>query len=387
MFNAILGFACLAKPFLVDEKETQVYNITMEKFKSKKGLIASILVIVLFIFFVVEQGVIQTANNTNAKYTANFLDVFDTSTDITVYANSDEEAEREFKIIKEKLDHYNKLFDIYNDYEGINNLKTINDNAGISPVQVDSDIIEMLKFGKEMYELTDGKVNIAMGSVLSIWHDYREYGINNPGDASLPDLGELNAAKEHTDINDVIIDEKESSVYLKDEKMSLDVGSIAKGYAVQQVLQFCKEQGMENVLFSVGGNIAAIGKKPDGANFKIAIQNPNLNSQEPYVRTVEISDGQSVVSSGDYQRYYEVDGKKYCHIINPDTLFPSDEFAQVSVLASDSGLADGLSTALFNMSYEAGNALINNLENTEAMWVYHDGTIVYSKHFEENIVN
>ena len=359
----------------------------MEKFKSKKGLIASILVIVLFIFFVVEQGAIQTADNTNAKYTANFLDVFDTSTDITVYANSDEEAEREFKIIKEKFDHYNKLFDIYNDYEGINNLKTINDNAGISPVQVDSDIIEMLKFGKEMYELTDGKVNIAMGSVLSIWHDYREYGINNPGDANLPDLSELNAAKEHTDINDVIIDEKESSVYLKDEKMSLDVGSIAKGYAVQQVLQFCKEQGMENVLFSVGGNIAAIGKKPDGSNFKIAIQNPNLNSQEPYVRTVEISDGQSVVSSGDYQRYYEVDGKKYCHIINPDTLFPSDEFAQVSVLASDSGLADGLSTALFNMSYEAGNALINSLENTEAMWVYHDGTIVYSKHFEESIVN
>ena len=283
-------------------------------------------------------------------------------------------------------DYYNNLYDIYNDYDGLNNIKTINDNAGVQAVEVEPEIIELLEFGKEMYDLTDGKVNIAMGSVLRIWHEYREYGIDNPSDASLPPLSDLEAAKEHTDINKVIIDKEAMTVYLEDADMSLDVGSIAKGYAVQQVLEYCKNQGMNNILFSVGGNIAGLGGRADGTNFKIAIQNPNLESPDPYVEKVEIKDGQCVVSSGDYQRYYEVDGKRYCHIINPDTLFPAETFAGVTVLTNDSAKADALSTALFNMTIEEGQKFIKSLDNVEAIWVYHDGTVVYSEHFKDSVI-
>ena len=356
-------------------------------------IISVILVAALIVFIFVNQHRNQKAavlnqddNTITDKYTINFLDVFDTSTDITGFAASQNDFNKEANLIKEQLTYYNNLYDIYNDYDGLNNIKTINDNAGVQAVEVEPEIIELLEFGKEMYDLTDGKVNIAMGSVLRIWHEYREYGIDNPSDASLPPLSDLEAAKEHTDINKVIIDKEAMTVYLEDADMSLDVGSIAKGYAVQQVLEYCKNQGMNNILFSVGGNIAGLGGRADGTNFKIAIQNPNLESPDPYVEKVEIKDGQCVVSSGDYQRYYEVDGKRYCHIINPDTLFPAETFAGVTVLTNDSAKADALSTALFNMTIEEGQKFIKSLDNVEAIWVYHDGTVVYSEHFKDSVI-
>ena len=368
----------------------------MKKFKVNNKIIFSVLAVVLLIAFI---GIVQSkainksgsekttsSGAEKEKYTANFLDVFDTSTDITVYAASQEEAENQIAIIKEQLTYYNNLYDIYNNYDGYNNIKTVNDNAGIEPVEVDSEIIELLNFGKEMYELTDGKVNIAMGSVLSIWHEYREAGLENPDEATIPNTEELQNAAEHTEINNLIIDEDASTVYLADSEMSLDVGSIAKGYAVQQTMEYCKAQGMDNILFSVGGNIAGLGTRADGTNFKIAIQNPDLESSEPYIETVEISDGQCVVSSGDYQRFYEVDGKRYCHIINPDTLFPSETFAEVTVLTENSGKADALSTALFNMSLEDGMEFVNAMDGVEAMWVDHDGNKIYSDGFQDSVL-
>ena len=333
-----------------------------------------------------DESVNNGSNKELSKYTINFLDVFDTSTDITGFATSQEEFDKEANLIKEKLTYYNNLYDIYNEYDGLSNIKTINDNAGVQPVKVSSDIIDMLEFGKDMYELTDGKVNIAMGSVLKIWHDYREAGLDNPETASVPAFFDLQEAAKHCNINDLIIDKDKSTVYLQDADMSLDVGSIAKGYAVQRVLEYCKANGMNNILFSVGGNIAGLGARADGDNFKIAIQNPDLESSNPYIEKVEISDGQCVVSSGDYQRFYEVDGKRYCHIINPDTLFPAEGFAGVSVITDDSAKADALSTALFNMSIEEGQAFVEKLDGVEAMWVYHDGTKEYSKNFKDSVI-
>ncbi|MBO6130136.1 MAG: FAD:protein FMN transferase [Pseudobutyrivibrio sp.] len=359
----------------------------MNKFKT-----ASVMLIVLLIIFIlaVQAGILAGSSKTGVstektKYTATFLDIFDTRTEIVGYAYTEDEFSEQAALIKERLVFYNNLYDIYNDYEGVNNIKTINDNAGKEPVKVDQEIIDLLKFSKDMYELTDGKTNIAMGAVLSIWHDYREYGTNNPERATLPDIDELKAAANHTNIDNMIIDEEACTVFLKDPEMSLDVGSTAKGYAVQKVMEYAKAQGMDNILLSLGGNISGLGTRIDGTSFRIAIQNPDLDSDEEYIEKVDITDGQCVVSSGDYQRYYYVDGKLYCHIINPDTLFPSEEFAAVSVITNDSGTADALSTALYTMSLEEGMEFINSLEDVEAMWVYHDGTKVYSDHFEESI--
>lgn len=315
------------------------------------------------------------------KYSVIVLDLFDTRTEIDGYDTTEDQFNSDAAFIIEQLTYYNNLYDIYNSYDGINNMKTINENAGIKAIEVDEEIIEFLEFGKEIYYETNGKVNIAMGSVLSIWHTYRENGNANPESAALPSLEELEEAANHIDIENIIIDDENNTVYLADSEMSLDVGGIAKGYAVQCTVEAAKEQGIDHILLNVGGNISCIGTKSGDKNYNIGIQNPDTESEEAYIEAVEISNGQCVVSSGDYQRYYEVDGKRYCHIINPDTLFPADEFKQVSIVTNDSGRADAFSTAVFNMSLEEGQAFIAGLSGVEAMWVLQDGSVVYSDNF------
>lgn len=336
-----------------------------------------IVVVILLGAFAVRYG----APEAQTRYTATFLDVFDTKTDIIGYGTSQAAFTEQVAKLKEKLVYYNELYDIYHNYDGINNIKTINDHAGTAPVEVAPEIIDLLQFSKEMYANTNGQVNIAMGSVLSIWHDYREAGNENPAAAKLPPMDELLAASEHTDITDVVIDEEASTVYLKDSEMSLDVGSIGKGYAVQRVAEYAKELGMERLLLSIGGNVCAIGERLDGTKWRLGIQNPDTDSEEAYVRKVDVTDA-CIVTSGNYQRYYIVDGERYCHIIDPDTQMPADYFASVSIITKDSGVADALSTSVYNMPYKEGLAFVNALEGVEAMWIMEDGSIQYSENFE-----
>lgn len=352
--------------------------------KNKKIGVAGV-VFLLFCLVVVLYNQKQVESELS-RYTASFLDVFDTKTDIVGYSTSEEEFVEQVGLLKEKLEYYHQLYDIYNDYEGVNNIKTINDNAGVAPVEVSQDIIDLLLFSKEMYDKTDGQMNVAMGSVLKIWHNYRDAGINDPENAKLPEMEDLQAASIYCDINQIIIDEEASTVYLPDEHMSIDVGSIGKGYAVQRVAEYAKEIGMESVLLSVGGNVCAVGTKLDGSSWRIGIQNPDLTSDEAYVKKVDVADA-CVVTSGNYQRYYVVDGERYCHIIDGDTLMPADYFASVSIVTTDSGMADALSTSVFNMTYEEGLAFVNSLDGVEAMWIMEDGSIYYSDNFAQYLAD
>lgn len=306
------------------------------------------------------------------RYDIQYLDLFDTVTSVVGYTEDEETFRAYAQEFYEEMKTYHQLYDIYNDYEGIANIKTINDQAGKEPVKVDEKIIEMLKEAIEMDEKTKGYMNVAMGSVLSIWHQYRTMGSNDPESAELPPMDELSAAAEHMDISQVIIDEEALTVYLPDPAMSLDVGSIAKGYATEMVCRKLEEDGLTHALISVGGNVRAIGAKDDGSLWKVGIQNPDLESSTRYLHTVELK-SMSLVTSGSYQRYYTVDGKDYHHIIHPELLMPWNEYTSVSILCKDSGMADCLSTAVFNMDFEEGKALIESLDNVEAWWMFADG--------------
>ena len=314
------------------------------------------------------------------QYKATFLDLFDTVSQIIGY-DTDKEAYTEFAgQIKSELSAYHALYDIYHD-DAITSIKTINDQAGVQPVTVDKRIIDLLLRSRALYDITGGKTNIAMGAVLRIWHNYREAGIDDPENAKLPPMEELLEAAKHTNIEDMVIDEEASTVFLGDPLMSLDVGAIAKGYATERVAEAIEATGRDNVLLSIGGNVRAIGAKPDGATWNVAIQNPDLEAEESSLFSLGII-GKSVVTSGSYQRYYTVDGVKYHHIINPDTLMPTEYFTGISVVTEDSGLADGLSTALFCLPLADGQALVQSLDSVEACWVLPDGTIEMTDGFK-----
>lgn len=323
------------------------------------------------------------------RYQAEFLSLFDTVTTIVGYADSEAQFKAFAGQVREKLEEYHRLYDIYNNYDGLNNIKTINDNAGKAPVAVDRRIIDLLKFAKDAYSATGGKVNVAMGSVLRLWHDYREAGLDDPEHAELPPASLLEAAAGHADINNVVIDDAASTVFLCDPQMLLDVGAVAKGYAVEQVARYFEDRGVSSLLLSVGGNVRAVGKKAaeDPAKDKrwsIGIQNPDKSGDRTELMQVLI-DGLSVVSSGIYERYYTVDGVQYHHIIDPETLMPSAYYAQVTILCRDSGLGDALSTAVFNMPPEESRRFVENLDNVEAVWVMKDGFVEYSSGFKDYV--
>ena len=316
-------------------------------------------------------------SGTQKQYTVTFLDLFDTVTTVTHLGGSQAQFDEDSKAIRAELERYHRLFDIYNDYPGLNNLKTVNDQAGIAPVVVDRVIIDLLLDCRSYHELTGGRVNAAMGSVLSLWHDARNDGINDPMNAQLPKAEKLEAALEHISFDALIIDEEASTVYLSDPEASLDVGAIAKGWATQRVA----ESAPEGILISVGGNVCATGpKNAEGTPWVIGIQDPDGDGN---IHTIYVTGG-SVVTSGDYQRVYYVDGVPYHHIIDPDTAMPASHWRSVTVVSADSGLADALSTALFLLPLEEGEALAAKC-GAEVLWIDFEGNESMTPGFREMI--
>lgn len=330
---------------------------------------------ILSVFFVCVLlfGTFASCNHqkTKNKYTAQTFEYFDTVTVITGYENSKEEFDTTSNRIISMLAEYHKLYTIYHRFDSVENLCTINDtvNGQHSTVKVDSRIIDMLLYAKEMYTVTGGEFNIAMGSVLSLWHDYRTVGKDNPDNATLPPKEKLLEASQHTDINDLVIDKENSTVTILDPQMTLDVGAIAKGYATEQIALWLENEGKTGYVLNVGGNVRTVGPKAEGEKWTVGVEKVSGDGYLAYLQL----DGQSVVTSGSYQRYYVVDGKQYHHIIDPDTLMPSEEYLSVSVICKDSGLGDVLSTALFCMPQEEGIRLIESMADVEALWVSSDG--------------
>lgn len=310
------------------------------------------------------------------QYTATFLNLFDTVTTIVGFAGSDEEFEEISQKIYDDLEVYHHLFDIYNDYEGINNLKTVNDQAGIAPVKVDKAVIDLLLDCRYYYEMTGGRVNAAMGSILELWHEARNRGISNPDNAELPDMSELEQAAGHIRFDEIVIDADASTVFIQDAEMSLDVGAVAKGWATQRVA----EKAPAGLLISVGGNVCATGPKQGEHPWVIGIQNPDGGD---YLHTIYVTGG-CVVTSGDYQRTYMVNGEKYHHIIDPDTRMPAAYWRSVSIVCADSALADALSTALFLLPLEEGKALAARC-GAEALWIDKEGNEFMTSGFESII--
>jgi thiamine biosynthesis lipoprotein len=314
------------------------------------------------------------------KYSDGFFDTFDTLVNVTAYVRDQEEFETLFDRARTRFNQLHRLFDIYYSYEGINNIKTVNDNAGVKPVEVDREIIDLILFAKEWYDRTDGKVNIALGSVLKIWHSYRQQGLDHPANAKLPPMEKLKEAAEHTDIDKVIVDEDKGTVYLEDPGMSLDVGAVAKGFAAEIVARELMAEGLKSGIINAGGNMRIIGKPLDGIRglWGIGIQDPDkfiLSDDYSNLLDIVFVKDTSVVSSGVYQRYYVVDDIMYHHLIDPDTLMPGEHNKAVTVVTEDSGLADLLSTVVFLMPYQRGREFVESLDDVDAVWVMEDGRV------------
>ena len=311
-------------------------------------------------------------------YSATWFDLFDTVAIVQGYADSQDSWNAQTQAVYSDLQRYNELFDIYHHYDGVINLYDVNARAAAAPVQVSDELYAFLRWCKDTaYPAANGATNIAAGAVLRLWHDARESDSPAP-----PDADAIAAALAHIDIEDLVLDDAAQTVYFADPEMALDVGAVGKGYAVEMVAQAAEARGLTSALISVGGNLRAIGTKPDGSQWSGGVENP-WNSSEvytassSYVSGVNMSD-MALVTSGNYQRYYVVDGVRYHHLIDPDTLWPARYFDSVSVLSPDSGAADCLTTGLFCMPLEEGQKIVESLDGVEALWCTTDGQLVTS---------
>lgn len=301
---------------------------------------------------------------------------FDTFFSLRGFPLEQEEFNQVFTTSSELFKHYNDLFDIYYDHEGINSIRVINQNAGKEPVKVEKEVIEMLKQAKEFYDLSNGEFDITMGALLKIWHDYRTEGIslNEDGEyGHVPPLEKLEAASQYRGWEYIEIDETNSTVYITNENVSLDVGGIAKGFAAEQIALYLEEKGYHTGAVNAGGNNRTLGPKPDGTSWRVGIQDPKSPDS---IVVVEYEGVGSFVTSGDYERNYIAEDEQYYHhIIDPSTLYPARYWHSVSVFTTNSTAADCITTTLFTLSYEDGLEFIKKYKEThpdetlEAVWI------------------
>lgn len=344
----------------------------------KKRAIALIITLSLFVSLLCSCSSFAS----DKKQVREYFGYFDTFTSLTVYTDDDAIFDQAADALETLLSEYNSLFDIYRSYDGVTNLRDLNENAGKGALKLDPRLIDALEFGKEMHALTDGHLNIALGSVISLWHEAREYSNDNPDSAYIPAEEDIEEALLHTDINALVIDKTASTAEITDSALALDLGALAKGYVAERADELLRDMGIESFLLNLGGNVLSRGEKPKGEYWSALVENPFENAGGGYTETIDISE-RTLVTSGSYQRYYEVGGKRYSHIISKDDGMPPERFVSVSILcsASDSAIADTLSTALFCMTLEDGRLLVDSLEGVEALWILPDGSIESSEGF------
>lgn len=302
------------------------------------------------------------SNETYEKY---YYTYFDTVSLVKSYSNDDENTFNDkCDKIEALLNTYHNYLDTFQDHD-INGLYKLNEYAGIKEIKIDKVLFDFLKYGKEIYYLTSGKTNIMMGSLTSIW----KKAINNQ---ELPNDDELKKASEHIDIESLVLDEDNLTAYISDKEALIDVGSISKGYVCNKIKEL--DLDLNGYSISLGGNVLLIGEKYDGSLYKVGIKDPFKDNS--ILEKFELSDT-SLVTSGNYERYFIKDGIKYHHIIDPNTLYPSMRYASVTIIYPDSALCDGLSTALFSMSVEDGEKILEKYDGIKAIWVDLEGNVYH----------
>lgn len=285
---------------------------------------------------------------------------------IKLYAKNEKKANEMFEKADVIYKHYQKMTDVYNDESDISYIN--NNDSNLEELEIDKDLYKMIKMSLDWYEKSNHKFNINIGSLIKVWKKYRD---NKTG---LPTKEELKSAT--SNINDIILLKNNK---IKNNHPNIDLGGVSKGYATQKVADMFKENKIFNFIINAGGNVV-VGDAYDKDYYKIGIESPIKNNE---LYQVVKGNNISVVTSGGYQRFYEYNGVKYHHIIDPTTMYPASNMLSVSVISTDSALADILSTTLFLLPPDVGLKLVNSLDDVEAIFYVDSNNIVKSKGFKD----
>ncbi|MBN3038907.1 MAG: FAD:protein FMN transferase [Candidatus Omnitrophica bacterium] len=240
-------------------------------------------------------------------------------------------------------------------------ISKINAWAQKYPVKVNPETIYLLGQAKRFSQLTDGAFDITVEPLLELWG----YCARDKG--RIPPKKQIEETLNITGYKKIAISQEDNTVLLPHQDMSIALGGIAKGYAVDKAIEILKGEGIKNALVNAGGDIYALGKRSKTRKWRVAVQHPR--KADAILTVLEVED-EAIATSGDYQRFFEVNGNRYSHIIDPKTGYPCENVpASVTILAKDCLSADTLATSIFVLGPQKGLNLVEELNNTEALIV------------------
>jgi thiamine biosynthesis lipoprotein len=252
----------------------------------------------------------------------------------------------------------------------------INQAAGKEKVQVDPDVIAMLKLARSRSEQLNGALDVSVGALTELW------GVGHKGDF-VPSEAEIKELLPLVNYQLIEIDDKANTVFLPKPGMRIDLGAVAKGYADRKAIDALKAQGIKSALVNAGGDVRIIGKRPDGQPWRIGVQDPR--NSEGIAAKLAMNDWDVLETSGDYQRFFMKDGVRYSHIIDPHTGHQPQGLASVTIVAKSDNYVDILSTAMFVLGVEKAQQMLKHYPGTEAIFITTDGKKIITPGLEGKI--
>ncbi|MEB3346678.1 FAD:protein FMN transferase [Aquimarina gracilis] len=289
--------------------------------------------------------------------------------DITVVAQDSVNANQHIDTAISEISRIEKLI---SSWDPNSQTSKINRNAGVTPVKVNQELFDLIDRSLKLSSLTDGAFDVSYASMDRIWKF-------DGSMSKIPTDKEIKASITKVGYQNIILDKKNRTVFLKLPGMKIGFGAIGKGYAADKAKDLLIKNKVVAGIINASGDMNTWGKQPNGEDWKVAITNP-LNKAQAF-GLLPIHNG-AVVTSGDYEKYVSFNGKRYTHIIDPRTGYPSTGIVSVTVFAPKAELADALATSIFVMGKDVGISRINQLPKIECIIIDDQGNIHTSNHIE-----
>jgi thiamine biosynthesis lipoprotein len=290
--------------------------------------------------------------------------------EITVVAKTQLEADKQIAIA---INEISRIEALISSWKPTSETSNINKNAGASPVQVSEELFSLIQRALQISNLTDGAFDISYASMDKLW----KY---DGSMAQMPSKEAIKKSVAKVGYKDIVVDPKNSTVFLKNKGMKIGFGAIGKGYAADKAKKLLISNGVSGGIINASGDINSWGSKPSGSSWQVAITNP-LNKNKAFAM-LPIKD--AVVTSGNYEKYVTFNSRRYSHIIDPRTGYPSQGIISVTVFAPKAELADALATSVFVMGVETGIDRINQLKAVECIIITDTGSIITSNNLTLN---
>ena len=289
----------------------------------------------------------------------------------TAVANDEHIANESMKTGVEEMQ---RIESIISSWQPNSETSLINRNAGIKPLKVSNELFGLIQRSKMISELSQGNFDISFAAMNDLW-DFSSSDVTKPSDEAM----EKSLSK--VDHQKIILDKEENTVFLKEKGMKIGFGAIGKGFAANRAKAVMIEMGAEAGVVNAGGDLISWGEKPDGGAWNVGIQNPKVEND---VLMWIPSTDQAIVTSGNYEKFVDIDGVRYCHILNPKTGWPVVNMKSVTIICQDAELADALSTTVFVLGRENGMDFINQLIGVEGIIIDENDEIYFSTNIESN---